>query len=148
MSRNPNDEIIEEIRSRIDIADLIGEYVVLQKKGLRFVGLCPFHAEKTPSFTVTPEKGFFYCFGCGQGGDIFSFLMKYEGIDFPQAVEKLARRVGLDPDSLRMQDPGSPQRRKLERLKAINREAAHFYYLYLHQDQAGAAALRYLKARD
>ncbi|NLC37931.1 MAG: DNA primase, partial [Clostridia bacterium] len=147
MSRNPNDEIIEEIRSRIDIADLIGEYVVLQKKGLRFVGLCPFHAEKTPSFTVTPEKGFFYCFGCGQGGDIFSFLMKYEGIDFPQAVEKLARRVGLDPDSLRMQDPGSPQRRKLERLKAINREAAHFYYLYLHQDQAGAAALRYLKAR-
>jgi DNA primase len=78
MSRNPNDEVIEEIRTRIDIADLIGEYVVLQKRGPRFVGLCPFHAEKTPSFTVTPEKGFFYCFGCGQGGDIFSFLMKYE----------------------------------------------------------------------
>jgi DNA primase len=91
----PEDKILE-IKNAADIVDMISEVVHLKKTGKNFVGLCPFHAEKTPSFSVSPEKQIFYCFGCGAGGNIFSFLMKNDGLAFPEAARSLARRYGID----------------------------------------------------
>ena len=88
-------EKIEEIRDRIDIVHLISEYVVLRKAGRNFIGLCPFHKEKTPSFSVRPDKQIFYCFGCGAGGNAFSFLMNMNGMTFPEAVRYLAGKTGV-----------------------------------------------------
>ena len=90
----PEDKI-EEIRRRTDIVSLIGEYVTLKKAGKNFLGLCPFHQEKTPSFTVSPDKQMFYCFGCSEGGNVFSFLMKLNHLTFPEAVRQLAGKVGV-----------------------------------------------------
>lgn len=78
-----SDEVVEEVRSRANIVDVIGNYVALKKKGANYFGLCPFHGEKTPSFSVSPGKQMFYCFGCGKGGDVVKFLMDYENITFP-----------------------------------------------------------------
>ena len=94
-ARYYSQEVIDEIRARTDIVSVVSEYVKLRKSGKNYVGLCPFHQEKTPSFTVDPEKQFFYCFGCGEGGNIFTFLMKMENMSFPDAVEKLAARAGV-----------------------------------------------------
>ena len=89
------EETIEEVRLRTDIVEVISEYVSLQRKGKNYWGLCPFHSEKTPSFTVTPEKQMFYCFGCNVGGNIFSFVMKKENWSFVESVHNLARRYGV-----------------------------------------------------
>ena len=86
------EEKITEIRNTCNMVDIIGESVVLKKAGQNFVGLCPFHAEKTPSFTVSPNKQMFYCFGCGEGGNVFSFWMKHQGLGFPEAVNRHAER--------------------------------------------------------
>ena len=91
----PEDKIAE-IRNRTDIIDIVSDSVLLKKAGRNFVGLCPFHSEKAPSFTVSPEKQMFYCFGCGEGGNAFRFLMKNEGLSFPEAVKRLARRYGIE----------------------------------------------------
>ena len=88
-------QFLDEVRSRIGLADLIGRRVKLTRKGREFTGLCPFHNEKTPSFSVSEEKGFFHCFGCGAHGDIFGFIMRTENLDFPEAVQRLADEVGL-----------------------------------------------------
>lgn len=90
-----NERIIEEIKSRIDIVELISDYVPLKKSGQNYKGLCPFHSEKTPSFIVSPLKQIFHCFGCGEGGDIVSFIIKYNNITFREAIEYLAKRAGL-----------------------------------------------------
>ena len=84
------DEIIEEVRNQNDIVDVISEYVKLQKKGANYFGLCPFHNEKSPSFSVSPGKQMYYCFGCGEGGNVISFVMKYENYSFIEAVQMLA----------------------------------------------------------
>ena len=91
----PEDKVLE-IKNAADIVDIISEVVHLKKSGKNFLGLCPFHSEKTPSFSVSPEKQIFYCFGCGVGGNIFSFLMKHDGLAFPEAARTLARRYGVD----------------------------------------------------
>ena len=88
------DEVIEEVRSRNDIVDVISGYVRLQKKGANYFGLCPFHNEKSPSFSVSRSKQMYYCFGCGAGGNVFTFLMEYENDTFPEAVKALAHRAG------------------------------------------------------
>jgi DNA primase len=88
-------EVIEEILYRTDIEELVGSYVTLKRAGSNLSGLCPFHSEKTPSFSVSPAKKFFYCFGCGAGGDAITFVMKMENLDYPQAVEFLAKRAGV-----------------------------------------------------
>ncbi|MFA5535622.1 MAG: DNA primase [Bacillota bacterium] len=141
-----SEDIIEEIRAKVDLAELIGEYVHLRKQGNRFVGLCPFHSEKTPSFHVTPENGLFYCFGCGTGGDVFSFVMKQEHLDFPQTVEKLAQRAGVT-----LQRDLSPGQQKnldqLQRLRELNREAAYYFYQTLRAEP-GKDALAYLGRRQ
>ena len=90
-----SDDIIEEVRSRNNIVDVVSEYVRLQKKGSSYFGLCPFHNEKSPSFSVSPGKQMFYCFGCGVGGNVFTFLMEYENASFPEVLEKLADRAGI-----------------------------------------------------
>ncbi|MGH7894365.1 MAG: CHC2 zinc finger domain-containing protein, partial [Candidatus Binatia bacterium] len=88
--------LLDDIRAAVDIVDLVGRFVNLRKAGQNWKGLCPFHAEKTPSFMVNPAKGIFHCFGCGVGGDVFGFLMRQDRLTFPEAVRTLARRAAVD----------------------------------------------------
>ncbi len=133
-----------EIRSRIDLADLIGSYGVdLHRAGSNYKACCPFHNEKTPSFIVSPDKGYYHCFGCGERGDIFNFVMKYEGILFTEAVRKLADRAGV-----RLEEKYDPQAKLRARLYQINQELAAFYRRCLLQTQEGAEARAYLEQRD
>ena len=90
-----SDEIVEEVRSRSDIVDIISQYVKLHRRGSNYVGLCPFHNEKTGSFSVSAGKQMYYCFGCGAGGDVFAFLMNYENETFSEALQELAARAGV-----------------------------------------------------
>src|SRR5574344_833254 len=90
------DELIEEVRMKNDIVDVISGYVRIQKKGSSYFGLCPFHNEKSPSFSVSPSKQMFYCFGCGAGGNVFTFVMQYENYSFQEAVKLLADRAGVN----------------------------------------------------
>ena len=91
-----DDNVLDEIRDRADIVDLIGGYVDLKRSGSNYMGLCPFHSEKTPSFSVSPSKGIFKCFGCGVGGDVITFIMKRENLGFREAVEFLADKYNID----------------------------------------------------
>ena len=91
-----SEDLIEEIRLKNDIVDVISGYVRLRKQGSRYFGLCPFHSEKSPSFSVTPDRQMYYCFGCHAGGTVFNFLMEYENYTFPEAVKHLADRCGVD----------------------------------------------------
>src|ERR1700747_1670963 len=90
-----SDDKLEEVRTRADIVEVIGAHVRLKRSGRNFVGLCPFHNEKTPSFTVSAERGFFHCFGCGAGGTVFDFVMRIDGLNFPEAMQSLAKRCGI-----------------------------------------------------
>ena len=90
-----SDDIVEEVRARNDIVDVISGYVKLQRRGSSYFGLCPFHNEKSPSFSVSPSKQMYYCFGCGAGGNVFTFLMEYENYTFPEALKVLADRAGV-----------------------------------------------------
>ena len=142
----PEDKI-SEIRNRADILDIISESVLLKKAGRNFVGLCPFHSENAPSFTVSPDKQMFYCFGCGEGGNAFRFLMKNEGLSFPEAVKRLARRYGIEIPTERL---SATQRRQLserERLLSINRSAMEFFGNNLFDERFGKKALDYLTGR-
>ena len=91
-----SDQFLEDLRARAGLADVIGRRVKLTKKGREHLGLCPFHKEKTPSFTVNEDKGFYHCFGCGEHGSVFDFVMATEGLNFPEAVEKLAGEAGME----------------------------------------------------
>jgi DNA primase len=143
-----SDEDLEKIRSRADIAQVIGERIVLKRAGRNLKGLCPFHQEKTPSFMVHPEKQIFHCFGCGEGGDIFSFLMKYEGLEFMQAVERLADRYGV---ALSKTAEGMEEYRRGKEEKdlffRLNRLAAQFFYKTLTQTEIGKKGRDYLEKR-
>ncbi len=141
------EEKISEIKNAADIVDIVSEAVLLKKAGKNHVGLCPFHSEKTPSFTVSPDKQIFYCFGCGTGGNVFSFLMKQEGLSFPEAVRRLGKRYGVEiPDK-----PLSPEQKKKisqrESLFDINRRAMEFYHRTLKSSGAGQVARNYLEKR-
>ena len=142
-----SDELIEEVRSRNDIVDVIGGYVRLQKKGSTYFGLCPFHNEKTGSFSVSPGKQMYYCFGCGAGGNVFTFLMQYENFTFGEAMQQLADRVGIE---LPQQEMTSAQKREADkraRLLEINKEAAMYFYKLL-RSQRGSKAYQYFKKRE
>lgn len=139
-------EFIEEVLNRTDIVTLVAEHVRLVKKGQRYVGLCPFHQDRSPSFTVSPEKQFFYCFGCGTGGDALKFLMLRENLTFPEALERLAERAGL-----RLPETGldaSTERRQREREQAwrINKITAGYFAQQLFE-RAGEPARLYLEKR-
>ena len=142
-----SDELIEEVRSRNDIVDVIGSYVRLKKKGSTYFGLCPFHNEKTGSFSVSPNKQMYYCFGCGAGGNVFTFLMQYENFTFGEAMQSLADRVGIE---LPQQEMTSAQRREADRrtrLLEINKEAAKYFYMLLRSPR-GQKAYQYFKKRE
>ncbi len=145
MTPAARDEAVETIRQRIDIVELVSRYVKLKKVGSNYVGLCPFHAEKTPSFSVSPRKGFFHCFGCKTSGDVFSFLMKIEGKDFPEVLQELADRTGVELPKRRPTDIRSREesRRHLE----INEAAAVYYERTLWDPSAGQKARDYLGRR-
>ncbi|MGZ3574149.1 MAG: DNA primase [Vulcanimicrobiaceae bacterium] len=133
-----------EILARVDIASFIGAYVPLRKRGNDLVGLCPFHGEKTPSFHVHPDKGFFKCFGCQAGGDVFNFVMKLEGVPFPEAVRILAARTGVEIES---EDPRAARARsEREAIYEANQIATAFFERVLRGEQ-GAAARAYCERR-
>ncbi len=137
-----NDNVLDEIRDRADIVDLIGEYVDLKKSGSNYMGLCPFHSEKTPSFSVSSSKSIFKCFGCGVGGDVITFVMKRENLSFPEAVEFLADKYNVRLEEYK--DENKEARDKRSRLYEINREAAlHF----LKNFQTSKKAQLYLSNR-
>ncbi len=129
-------DILEEIKDRIDIVQLISQYLPLKRAGRNFKALCPFHGEKTPSFTVSPEKQFFHCFGCGASGDIFQFLMKMENLTFPEALERLARQAGVEiPKG--WGESGKDQEK--ERLYRLHQEAAAYFHQALLSSQGKKA---------
>ena len=142
-----SDELIDEIRDKNDIYDVISQYVGLKKKGGTYFGLCPFHNEKTPSFSVTPSKQMFYCFGCGEGGNVFSFLQKYDNISFPEAVEQLANRAGIELPKREMTAEEKRRADKRTKLFEINKEAATYFYKMLRSDH-GKRAYEYFKGRQ
>ena len=137
--------VIEDIRYRCDIESVISSYVSLKRAGSNLKGLCPFHSEKTPSFTVYPETQSFYCFGCGAGGDVISFVMRTENLDYVAAVETLAKRAGITLPEFgdKSRDDGVTRTRVLQ----MNLEAAKFYRKMLYDDNVGAAGRRYFVDR-
>ena len=142
-----SDELIEEVRSRNDIVDVISGYVRLQKKGSTYFGLCPFHNEKTGSFSVSPAKQMYYCFGCGAGGNVFTFLMEYENFTFPEAMQALANRAGIDLPKQELSGEAKRESDKRSRLLEINKEAGKYYYTLLRSER-GAQALSYFRKRE
>ena len=138
-------DLLEEIRNRCDIVDIISEYVPLKQAGKSFKGLCPFHGEKTPSFMVSPEKQLFHCFGCGEGGNVFNFLMKYEKISFFEAVKMLAKKSGV---SLPVdEEKENFLNRQKERLYKLNNLTANYYRECLFKTNQGKKIINYLKKR-
>ena len=140
------DEVIEEVRSSNNIVDIIGGYVRLQKKGSSYFGLCPFHNEKSPSFSVSPNKQMYYCFGCGAGGNVFTFIMEYENRTFPEAVKILADRAGIALPEAELTEEQKRERNKRQLLLEINKTAANYFYYQLNGDQ-GQQAREYLENR-
>jgi DNA primase len=142
----PEDKI-SEIRHAADIVEIVSESVSLRRAGKNLVGLCPFHAEKTPSFTVSPDKQIFYCFGCGSGGNVFSFVMKRDGVPFADAARVLARRCGVDLPEKPLSGQDKKRISEQEALFGINRAAAEFFHQTLLRQEAGKPAADYLRRR-
>ena len=142
-----SEELIEEVRSRNDIVDVISGYVRLTKKGSTYFGLCPFHNEKTGSFSVSPNKQMYYCFGCGAGGNVFTFLMQYENFSFPEAMEALAERAGIELPKQEMSAQAKKEADKRQILLEINKAAGKYYYMLLRSEH-GKQAYEYFKKRE
>ena len=142
-----SEELVEEVRARNDIVDVVAGYVRLQKRGSNHWGLCPFHNEKSPSFSVSGPKQMYYCFGCGAGGNVYTFLMNYENLSFPEAIKVLADRAGVQLP----EEEDSPETRQREnkrtRLLEVNKEAAKFFYYQLRTPR-GAIGHQYLQKRE
>ena len=141
------DELVEEVRAKSDIVDVISGYVRIQKKGSYYFGLCPFHNEKSPSFSVSPGKQMYYCFGCGAGGNVFTFVMNYENFTFPEAIKVLAERAGVDLPEIEYSDEIKKKENKRAKLLEVNKEAAKYFYYQLRSKQ-GAVGYRYLSGRE
>ena len=142
----PNN-IIDEIRDRTDIVAVISEHVVLKKAGKNFKGLCPFHSEKTPSFSVSPEKRIYHCFGCGTGGNVFKFLMEIQNISFPDAIKHLAERTGIPlPRNASGHHP-DPKQKERDALRKLNESATRYFQSLLKNPEGGLNARNYLSSR-
>lgn len=139
-----SDSTVQQVKDRLDIAEVLSGYMSLKKAGVNFKGLCPFHNEKTPSFVVTPSRQIWHCFGCGEGGDVFSFVQKFENLDFAQTLKMLAGKAGVVLPEYSPQDKQKESEK--ERLVRINSFAAKFYHQTLFTPQ-GKSALEYLKKR-
>ena len=140
------DELIEEVRTRNDIVDVISDYVRLQKKGSSYFGLCPFHNEKSPSFSVSRQKQMYYCFGCGAGGNVFTFLMEYENFSFMEAVKFLADRAGIALPEAEYSKEAKQRADLKASILEINKIAARYYYVQLKSER-GVGAHTYLTDR-
>ncbi len=147
MSGQIADSKINEIRERADIVELVSQYVSLKRSGANHSGLCPFHSEKTPSFSVNAARQFYHCFGCGVGGDVFSFLMKVEGLNFPEAVRRLADRYGIEIEEQKLSPEEERRQRQRDKLFDINRATADYFHRLLMEALAGEAGRHYLKQR-
>lgn len=151
MSHIIPDDKIDEVRAANSILDVVSQYVSLKKAGRNHIGLCPFHSEKTPSFTVNEDKEIFHCFGCGSGGNVFSFLMKVEGRSFPEVVRDLAAKSGIElpemDDSAAYKDGAAKEDSEKGRIKSLCSDAAALYHKLLMRSSEGEAARAYLKGR-
>lgn len=141
-----SDDVIEEVRSRNDVVDLIGNYIKLTKKGSSYFGLCPFHNEKSPSFSVSRDKQMYYCFGCGAGGNVFTFVMEYENYTFVEAVKYLAERAGISLPEVEVSEEQKRIQSQRQRLLDIHKMAARYFYYQL-KSKNGANALVYFENR-
>ncbi len=141
------EELIEEVRTKNDIVDVISGYVRIQKKGSNYFGLCPFHNEKSPSFSVSQSKQIFYCFGCGAGGNVITFLMEYENATFQEAVKILADRAGINLPEMEYNEEARQKESRRAKLLEINKEAARYYY-YMLRDSRGRTGYQYLSGRS
>ena len=142
-----SDELVEEVRQRNDIVDIISGYVNLKKKGGNYFGLCPFHNEKSASFSVSPGKQMYYCFGCGAGGNVFTFIMNYENYTFAEAIKLLADRAGIALPEIEDSKEAREKGNRRKTLLQINKEAATYFYYQLRAPQ-GRVGLDYLKDRQ
>mgnify|MGYP000131957437 CR=1 FL=1 len=140
------EELVEEVRARNDIVDVISGYVSLKKKGSNYWGCCPFHNEKTPSFSVSSNKQMYYCFGCHASGNVYTFLMKYENDTFPEAIKILADRAGVKLPEVEETPEQKKKAGKRMRLLEVNKEAAKYFY-YMLRDPRGEVGMRYLTGR-
>ncbi|SDH48264.1 DNA primase [Alteribacillus persepolensis] len=141
------DETVAEIRQSLDIVDIISEYMQLKKQGKHYTGLCPFHGEKTPSFSVTPDKQLYHCFGCGAGGNVFTFVMEMESITFVEAASTLAKKAGIAVPEIGYSNAGKTRSSSENRQKEGHHLAARFYHHLLINTEQGKAAYDYLIAR-
>ena len=139
-------ELFDEVVEKSDIVDVISDYVQLSKAGKNYKGLCPFHGENTPSFVVSPDKGIYKCFGCGEGGNVVSFVSSLEAISYPQAILKLAKRAGIETNIVLPSDE-SIQDAKFKNEFDILEFAKGFYHYYLNHTKEGKVALDYLHNR-
>ncbi|OEU79458.1 MAG: DNA primase [Desulfobacterales bacterium C00003060] len=142
------EDIISHIRDVANIVDVISEYVTLKKAGRNFIGLCPFHADKKPSFTVSEEKQIFQCFGCGKGGNVYTFLMEYNNLSFPETVGFLAQKYGIEIPTRKMSPTQKKELEEKKRLVRINREAADYFRENLANTFSGGRARDYLNKRQ
>ncbi len=141
------EELIEEIRVKNDIVSVISGYVRMQKKGSNYFGLCPFHNEKSPSFSVSPGKQMYYCFGCGAGGNVITFVMEYENLTFQESVKMLADRAGVNLPELEYNEETRQKESRRAKLLEINKEAAKYYY-YMLRSPRGRTGYQYLAGRQ
>ncbi len=134
--------VAAEVKNKLSVVDVVGESVQLKKAGSTYKGLCPFHGEKTPSFTVTPARDSWKCFGCGEGGDIFSFVMKRDSLTFPEALKVLAAKAGVELDERTSREDAHKKR-----LRDVLESAIAFYHAVLTGSKTGGPALDYLRGR-
>lgn len=147
MTRTIPEETIRRVKNTANIVDVVGDNVVLKRSGRNYLGLCPFHVEKTPSFTVSPDKQIFYCFGCQTGGNVFSYVMQSEGVSFPEAVQAVAGRYGIEVPDERLSTEQKKQLSEKEKLLRINQLAVTFFRESLFDPRIGQRALAYLLGR-
>lgn len=138
---------IDQVQAAADLVEIVGQYTQLRKSGANYMGCCPFHDEKTPSFSVNPAEKLYYCFGCGEGGNLFSFVQRKEGLDFAEAVEYLADKYGVALEYEETSARGEAERRRRERLRTLLERATAHYERRLWEGRAGVAAREYLEAR-
>lgn len=141
------DDIVEEVRSRNDIVDVISEYVGLKKAGSEYKCCCPFHHEKTPSFSVSRTKQMYHCFGCGAGGNVYTFIMRYENLTFPEAVQFLAKRAGISLPDAEETEEDKKRKSRRERLYQINKSAAAYFHYVLTRTERGKKGLSYFREK-
>ena len=143
-----SDDIIDQIRTGCDIVSVLSRFISLKKKGSNYVCCCPFHNEKTPSFSVNPARQIYKCFGCGEGGSVITFLQKYENMTFPEAIEYLAPIAGVELPQRENTEESRQWANRKARLYEVNKEAANFYYRVLWSEKYGETGMRYLKKRE